>query len=91
MKLAVIILLCLFVLIVGFLVVSTLKTLKTEFGYFKKKQTSKLIKIPLVSNGKETGTYVECIEGDYYYNQLIKLYGNPLPKTIETIPLVEKK
>lgn len=82
MKLAAIILLGLFVLIVGFLVVKSFKILKPK---------SKLIKIPLVSNGKEIGTYVECIKGDYYYNQLIKLYGNPLPKTIETIPLVEKK
>lgn len=51
------------------------------FNIFKKK-----IIIPLTTNGKENGLYVECYKGDDVYIKLVKIYGKPLPKTIETIP-----
>jgi len=55
---------------------------------FKNQST---IKIPLVRNGKETGQWVECQKGDSIYNQLIKAYGEPLPKKIEVEPLKPSK
>jgi hypothetical protein len=58
--------------------------MKKIFNLFKKK---KLIKIPLVKNGIETGLWVECYKGDNTYDKLVKIYGLPLPKTIETVPL----
>ena len=50
---------------------------------FKKKP----IIIPLTTNGKENGLWVECYKGDTTYNKLVKLYGLPLPKAIETTPV----
>jgi hypothetical protein len=57
------------------------------FNWFKKK---KLIKIPLTQNGIEKGLWVECCEGDDIYNKLVKAYGLPLPKTIETAPFLKE-
>lgn len=51
-----------------------------KFNFFKKKP--KLIKIPLVKNGIEVGTWVECFEGDKYYKILLEKYGE-IPKQIE--------
>lgn len=52
---------------------------------FKKKP----IIIPLVTNGKPNGLWVECYKGDDTYRKLIKHYGEPLPKQIETEPLTK--
>lgn len=51
-------------------------------NWFKKK-----IIIPLVTNGKKNGLWVECYKGDDTYKKLVKIYGLPLPKQIETTPL----
>lgn len=56
------------------------------FNIFKKKP----IIIPLVQNGQPTGQWVECYKGDDVYNKLITLYGSPLPKQIEVVPVKEK-
>ena len=55
------------------------------FNWFKKK-----IIIPLVRNGVATGQWVECYKGDVYHKQLIKIYGEPLPKQIEVVPYKEE-
>lgn len=52
-------------------------------NWFKKKS----IIIPLTTNGKEIGLWVECYKGDDTYNKLVNIYGLPLPKTIETSPV----
>lgn len=67
------ILLILLILVVGFLLYKTLKVLKPK---------PKFIKIPLVQNGKDTGTWVECFEGDEIYIKLKKAYSN-IPTQIE--------
>lgn len=54
------------------------------FNWFKKKQP---IIIPLTTNGTKNGLWVECYEGDDTYNKLVKIYGLPLPQTIETTPV----
>ena len=53
------------------------------FNLFKKK----IIKIPLTTNGVENGLWVEYYKEDDTYKKLVKVYGLPLPKTIETIPI----
>lgn len=58
------------------------------FTKFKNLFRKKLI-IPLTTNGKENGLWVECYKGDDVYKKLVKIYGEPLPKTIETEPLVK--
>lgn len=58
--------------------------MKKIFNWFKKK---KPIIIPLVRNGIKTGLWVECYEGDDTHTKLVAIYGLPLPKTIETIPI----
>lgn len=55
---------------------------------FNKLFRKKLI-IPLTRNGQKTGLWVECYKGDDVYKKLTKIYGTPLPQTIETIPLKE--
>jgi hypothetical protein len=55
------------------------------FSWFKKKP----IIIPLTTNGKENGTWIQCYKNDKIYKQLIVLYGDPLPSTIETVPVEE--
>jgi hypothetical protein len=50
---------------------------------FKKKP----IIIPIITNGVKNGLWVECFKGDETYIKLVKIYGLPLPKTIETIPI----
>ena len=53
---------------------------------FVKKQnkpTPKLVKIPLIDGeGKLTGNWVECFEGDKYYDMLKERYGE-IPKEIK--------
>jgi len=46
--------------------------------------------IPLTLRGKENGLWVECYKGDEIYKKLVKIYGEPLPKTIETEPLKDR-
>jgi hypothetical protein len=53
---------------------------------FKKK-----IIIPLTTNGVKNGLWVECYKGDDIYKKLVMIYGEPLPKEIETVPVKEKK
>lgn len=53
---------------------------------FKKKP----IIIPLTTNGVKNGLWVECFKGDETYNKLVKIYGEPLPKQIETVPVKEE-
>jgi hypothetical protein len=55
-------------------------------NWFKNLFKEELIIIPLTTNGKENGLWVECRKGDETYVKLIKIYGLPLPKTIETEP-----
>ena len=77
MKILATIIIALFTLIIVFLVYKTYRSLKPK---------PKLLKIPLTHNGKETGQWVECYEGDTIYQQLKKAYGI-IPKTIETEPI----
>jgi hypothetical protein len=56
------------------------------FNWFKRKP----IIIPLTTNGKNNGTWVECYKNDKYYKMLVQRYGLPLPTTIETVPVEEK-
>ena len=49
---------------------------------FKKK-----IIIPLVRNGVPTGQWVECMKKDDTYKKLVIIYGEPLPKQIEVVPV----
>jgi len=56
-------------------------------NWFKKKP----IIIPLTTNGKENGLWVECYKGDDTYKKLVKIYGKPLPKQIETEPYEEEQ
>jgi hypothetical protein len=55
------------------------------FSWFKKKP----IIIPLTTNGKNNGTWIECYKNDKYYKMLVQRYGLPLPATIETVPVEE--
>ena len=68
------------------LVLLQMMTLIKKFlNFFKKKP----IIIPLVTKGKPNGLWVECYKGDDVYKKLVKIYGEPLPKTIETEPVTE--
>jgi hypothetical protein len=74
-----IVIVILFTWVVGFLLYKTINTLKPK---------PKFIKIPLVQNGKDTGTWVECFEEDEIYNKLKKAYGN-IPTQIEVEPITK--
>jgi hypothetical protein len=50
----------------------------------------KKIIIPLTTNGVENGTWIEIYKNDKYYKALVRAYGNPLPPTIETVPVEER-
>lgn len=54
---------------------------------FRKKKKPEPIIIPLVRNGNPTGMRVECFKDDETYKKLVIIYGEPLPKQIETILL----
>ena len=56
-------------------------------NWFKKKH----IIIPLTTNGEEIGLWIECYKGDDTYKKLVKIYGKPLPKQIETKPHEEEQ
>jgi len=60
-----------------------------KIKYLFNKLFRKKIVIPLVRKGVKTGMWVECYKGDSTYKKLIKVYGFPLPKTIEAVPLEE--
>ena len=63
-----------------------MQILKWIKGIFKKEP----IIIPLTTNGVKNGLWVECFKGDNTYKKLVKIYGLPLPKEIETVPYEEK-
>ena len=64
--------------------------MKNFFKRFKRLFEEETIIIPLVRDGKPTGQWVECKQGDETYIKLIKVYGYPLPKQIETVPYNEE-
>ena len=53
------------------------------FSWFKRKP----IIIPLTRNGTLTGQWVECYKDDDIYKKLVIIYGEPLPKFIEVVPI----
>ena len=55
-------------------------------SWYKKLVKEEKIIIPLVRDGKPTGQWVECEQGDETYIKLIKIYGYPLPQQIEVVP-----